>query len=91
MSYGKTPDQIAGFYRETTRRVSELPGVQKVCRQPSAFRGVTRGGFGPGLQFTAEGHTRNPGEEDERAHFRAVGPGYFATLWDPYCCGTRFQ
>ena len=49
------------------------------------------GGFGPGLQFTAEGHTRNPGEEDQRAHFRAVGPGYFATLGIPIVAGRDFN
>jgi putative ABC transport system permease protein len=90
MSYGKTPDQIAGFYRETTRRVSELPGVQNVSVAISVpWRDA--GGFGPGLQFTAEGHTRNPGEEDERAHFRAVGPGFFATLGIPIVAGRDFN
>jgi putative ABC transport system permease protein len=90
MSYGKTPDQIAGFYRETIRRISELPGVQSVAVAISVpWRDA--GGFGPGLQFTAEGHTRNPGEEDQRAHFRAVGPGYFATLGIPIVAGRDFN
>src|ERR1700675_1457339 len=31
MSYGKTPDQIVGFYRETIRRIGELPGVDHVA------------------------------------------------------------
>ena len=33
MSYGKTPEQIAAFYRETVRRISELPPSHK---SPSA-------------------------------------------------------
>lgn len=90
MSYGKTPDQIAGFYRETTRRISELPGVQNVAVSIS-IPWRDGGNFGPGLQFTAEGHVRNPGEEDQRAHFRAVGPGYFATLGIPIVAGRDFN
>jgi hypothetical protein len=31
MSYGKTPDQVTGFYREAIRRIEELPGVDRVA------------------------------------------------------------
>src|SRR5258708_153360 len=31
MSFGKTPDQIVGFYQETMRRIKELPGVDAVA------------------------------------------------------------
>ena len=31
MSYGKTPEQIVNFYKETIRRVTELPGVDRVA------------------------------------------------------------
>ncbi len=31
MSYGKTPEQIIGFYKETLRRISALPGVDGVA------------------------------------------------------------
>jgi putative ABC transport system permease protein len=90
ISYGKTPAQIAGFYRQMVRRVSELPGVQQVALSISMpWRDA--GGFGPGLQFTAEGQVRNPGEEDQRAHFRAVSPGYFATLGIPIVAGRDFN
>jgi predicted permease len=88
MSYGKTPDQIAGFYRETTRRVSELPGVQNVSL--GIHMPWRDAGFGPGLQFSAEGHVQNPGE-DPRAQFRAVSPGYFATLGIPIVAGRDFN
>jgi putative ABC transport system permease protein len=90
MSYGKTPEQIAGFYREMVRRVSELPGVQQVALS-IGMPWRDAGSFGPGLQFTAEGQVRNPGEEDQRAHFRAVGPGYFATLGIPIVAGRDFN
>jgi putative ABC transport system permease protein len=90
MSYGKTPDQIAGFYRETIRRISELPGVDKVGVGISVpWRDA--GGFGPGLQFTTEGYVRGAGEEDQRAQFRAVSPGYFAALGVPIIAGRDFN
>lgn len=53
MSYGKTSEQIINFYREVIRRISELPGVDRVAlgtvvpwRDP---------GIGPGLQFSVRG------------------------------------
>jgi putative ABC transport system permease protein len=90
MSYGKTPEQISGFYRETVRRISELPGVQNVAIGMSIpWRDA--GGFGPGLQFTADGRVRGSGEEDPRAQFRAVSPGYFAALGIPIVAGRDFN
>ena len=38
------------------------------------------GSFGPGFQFTADGHVKDAGEEDPRGRFRAVSPGFFAAL-----------
>ena len=31
MSYGRTPEQISGFYQEVMRRIGELPGVERVA------------------------------------------------------------
>src|SRR2546430_9901693 len=31
MSYGRTPDQIIGFYKEAMRRIAEVPGVERVA------------------------------------------------------------
>jgi predicted permease len=90
MSYGKTPEQIGGFYRETVRRISELPGVDKVAVAMNIpWRDA--GGFGPGLQFNSEGRARSSEEEDPRAQFRAVSPGYFATLGVPIVAGRDFN
>ena len=33
--------------------------------------------FGPGFQFSAEGYAKAGGEEDPRARFRTVSPGFF--------------
>jgi len=90
ISYGKTPDQIAGFYRETIRRVSELPGVDKVA-VGTFVPWRDAGSLGPGLQFTAEGNVRGPGEEDPLAQFRSVSPGFFAALGVPIIAGRDFN
>jgi len=90
MSYGKTPEQIAAFYREAIRRVSTLPGVQQVAVGISApWRDA--GTFGPGFSFTAEGHVSAPGEEDPRGRFRSVSPGFFASLGIPMLAGRDFN
>jgi putative ABC transport system permease protein len=79
MSYGKTADQIVNFYREALRRIKELPGVDGVAEGTSApWRDA--GAFGPGFEFTGEGHVKGGHEEDPLAQFRAVSPGFFAAL-----------
>src|SRR5258707_200282 len=82
ISYGKTPQQVIDFYKESMRRIEELPGVNK-----SAFGIVVpwrdAGSFGPGFQFSADGYVRGPGEEDPRAQFRTISPGFFAALGVP--------
>jgi putative ABC transport system permease protein len=90
ISYGRTPDQITGFYRETIRRISELPGVDKVA-VGAMVPWRDAGNFGPGLQFTAEGYVRGPGEEDPRAYFRSISPGFFAALGVPIIAGRDFN
>ena len=52
MSYGKTPDQIINFYREAIRRISELPGVDRVA-QGTTIPWRDAGSYGPGMQFSA--------------------------------------
>jgi putative ABC transport system permease protein len=90
MSYGKTPNQIAGFYKETMRRIKELPGVDSVAVGANVpWRDA--GDFGFGLEFSADGHVRAPGEEDPRARFRIVSPGFFAALGVPIIAGRDFN
>jgi predicted permease len=89
MSYGKTPEQIAAFYRETVRRISELPSVTQVA-VGTVVPWRDAGAFGPGLQFTAEGHPTIPGE-DPRAQFRSISPGFFAALGVPIIAGRDFD
>src|SRR6266496_1326542 len=90
MSYGKSPQQVVDFYKESIRRVDALPGVNK-----TAFGMVApwrdAGTFGPGLQFSADGHVRPPGEEDPRAQMRVISPGFFAALGVPIVAGRDFN
>ena len=90
MSYGKTPDQIINFYREAIRRIKELPGVDGVAEGTSVpWRDAA--GFGPGFEFTGEGHVKANHEEDPLAQFRAVSPGFFAALGVPIVEGRDFN
>jgi predicted permease len=90
MAYGRTPDQIQAFYREIVRRIQELPGVDRVAIGGSVpWRDAGR--FGPGFQFTADGHVRGPGEEDPRGRMRSVSGGFFAALGIPIIAGRDFN
>src|SRR3977135_1133119 len=90
ISYGKTPQQVADFYKESMRRIDELPGVDK-----TAFGILVpwrdAGTFGPGFQFSADGHVRAPGEEDPRAQLRSISSGFFAALGVPIIAGRDFN
>jgi predicted permease len=90
IAYGRTPDQIVNFYKESMRRIKELPGVDHV-----AFGIVVpwrdAGSFGPGFQFSADGHVSAPGEEDPRAQLRTISPGFFASLGVPILAGRDFD
>jgi predicted permease len=89
MSYGRTPEQVVQFYREVQRRVAQLPGVQSVASANQApWRDA--GNFTFNAQFTVEGRQKENGEEDPRARFRSVSPGYFATLGVPLLAGRDF-
>jgi putative ABC transport system permease protein len=90
VSYGRTPEQTQEFYREVVRQVSELPGVDRVA-VGTAVPWRDAGVFGPGFQFSADGHTRRAGEEDPRAMFRTVSPGFFAALGVPILSGRDFN
>jgi len=89
MSYGKSPQQVVDFYQEAMRRIDALPGVNK-----TAFGMLVPwrdGGFGPGIQFSGDGHVHVPGEEDPRAQMRVISPGFFASLGVPILSGRDFN
>ena len=90
MPYGKTPEQITAFYQEAVRRITALPGVTGVAIGSSVpWRDA--GNFGPGFDFSADGHVKAAGEEDPRGRFRTVSPGFFAALGVPLMAGRDFN
>jgi putative ABC transport system permease protein len=90
MSYGKTPDQVTGFYQETIRRITSLPGVDAVAVGTAVpWRDVRYAGLA--FSFSADGHVRAPGEDDPRALMRVISPGFFATLGVPIIAGRDFN
>jgi putative ABC transport system permease protein len=87
MSYGKSPQQVVDFYKESIRRIDALPGVSR-----TAFGMAVPwrdGGFG--LQFSADGRVHAAGEEDPRAQWRVISPGFFASLGVPIIAGRDFD
>src|SRR5437667_398568 len=88
MKYDKTPQQVVDFYKDSIRHIDELPGVIKTAygmvapwREP--------GIFGPGLQFSADGHVHS--ENDLRSQFRVISPMFFAALGVPILSGRDFN
>ena len=90
MTHGKTPQQVADFYKEAMRRIDALPGVSR-----SAFGDVVpwrdSGPGTGGLQFSADGHVHSTAGEDPRATWRVISPGYFAALGVPIVAGRDFN
>jgi putative ABC transport system permease protein len=88
VSYTRKPEEITSFYKEAIRRISEVPGVEQVAlgtvvpwRDPGFFA----------AQFTAEGYRKANGEEDPRAQFRTVSPGFFSALGVRMIAGRDFN
>jgi predicted permease len=88
VSYERKPDEVARFYKEAIRRISQIPGVDRVAlgtvvpwRDPGFFA----------AQFTAEGYKGANGEEDPRARFRTVSPGFFEALGVRMIAGREFN
>jgi putative ABC transport system permease protein len=90
MSYGRTQEEVRNFYRNVQRRVSALPGVEHVS---SGFSVPWRDGraLNISFMFTVEGAKRENGQDDLRARFRSVSPGFFETLGVPIIEGRDFR
>jgi putative ABC transport system permease protein len=90
MSYGRTPQQVSQFYRDVARNVSALPGVEHVA---TGFSVPWRDGraLDISFMFAVDGAKRENGQEDPRARFRSVSPGFFSTLGMPLLQGRDFR
>jgi putative ABC transport system permease protein len=88
ISYGKTPEQVVEFYKESMRRINALPGVNS-----TAFANVIpwRDGQSFALQFAGDGHPHEAGKDDPRARWRTISPGFFAALGVPIIAGRDFD
>ena len=89
VSYERKPQELATMYEEALRRISQLPGVERVAIG-TIVPWRDAGTFGPGFQFTVEGYAKGNGEEDPRARFRTVSPGFFSALGVPIVAGRDF-
>ena len=87
---GRTTEQIQGFYKEAMRQIAALPGVDRVA-VGTAVPWRDAGIWGSGFEYSADGHAHGPGEEDPRAMFRTVSPGFFAALGVPIIAGRDFN
>ncbi|HET9705478.1 MAG TPA: ADOP family duplicated permease [Vicinamibacterales bacterium] len=89
LNFERPPEQTLPLYREAVRQISQLPGVQQVAigtivpwREAGAFFDA---------QFTVEGYAKANGEDDPRASFRTISPGFFAALGVPIIAGRDFN
>jgi predicted permease len=90
MSYGRTPEQVREFYRDVQRRISTMPGVAHVS---AGFAVPWRDTRAQNISFTfaLEGARRENGQDDPRAKFRSISPGFFETLGVPILEGRDFR
>jgi putative ABC transport system permease protein len=89
VSYSRPPEQVSQFYGEALRRIAQLPGIERVAIG-TIIPWRDAGAFGPGFQFSMEGYAKANGEEDPRARFRTISPGFFASLGVPIIAGRDF-
>ena len=89
MHLGRTPSQIVQYYRETTLRIRESPGVQNVAAGTTVPWRDKGSDFA--LEFSVDGPVPAPGEESPRAAVRIISPGFFATLDLPIIQGRDFN
>jgi predicted permease len=89
VNFERPPEQTLPLYREAIRKIGELPGVEQVAvgtivpwREAGAFFDA---------QFTVEGYAKADGEDDPRASFRTVSPGFFKSLGVPIIAGRDFN
>jgi predicted permease len=90
VSYDRPPEQTAAFYREALRRIGQLPGIERVAIG-TIVPWRDAGAFGPGFQFSVEGYAKSNAEEDPRARFRTISPGFFESLGVPIIAGRDFN
>jgi putative ABC transport system permease protein len=89
LNYERPREQTLPLYKEAIRRISELPGVERVA--VGTLVPWREAGAWFAAQFTVEGYAKADGEEDPRGRFRTVSPGFFAALGVPIIAGRDFN
>jgi predicted permease len=89
LNYERPPDQTLPLYREALRQIGQLPGVEQVA-VGTIVPWREAGAFFDG-QFTVEGYAKADGEDDPRASFRTISPGFFRSLGVPIVAGRDFN
>jgi predicted permease len=89
VNYTRPREQSLPLYREAIRRIGALPGVEQVS-VGTLVPWREAGAFFEAL-FTVEGYAKANGEDDPRARFRTVSPGFFASLGVPIIAGRDFN
>ncbi len=77
-------------YKEATRRIGELPGVQGVSLGTFVPWRDVGGQVFPHFKIGVEGYTPANGEEHPHARLRIVAPHFFAVLGVPLLAGRDF-
>jgi putative ABC transport system permease protein len=89
MSYGKTPQQVVDFYKESMRRIDALPGVSK-----TAFGNVVPWRDRRLRSWSAILRRRTrpcPRRRGSPGAVAAISPGFFAALGVPIIAGRDFN
>lgn len=89
LNFERPPEQTLPLYREALRQIGALPGVEQVAvgtivpwREAGQFFDA---------QFSVEGYAKADGEDDPRASFRTISPGFFRSLGVPIVAGRDFN
>src|SRR4030095_11923384 len=87
--YGRTSQQVVDFYKDLIVRIDALPGVNRTAfGMLVPWRDTA---MGPRLQFSSYPRVSTRGEEDPRANFRIISPGFFAALGVSIVAGRDFN
>jgi predicted permease len=89
VNYERPRAQTLPLYKEAVRRIGALPGVEQVA--VGTIVPWREAGAWFSAQFTVDGYVKADGEDDPRARFRTVSPGFFAALGVPLVAGRDFN
>ena len=81
------PEQVAGFYKRSLDRLSEVPGVESAA----ATSGLPLAGGLGSRYFRIDGRPPQPAGQGFNANINLTTPGYFHTMNIPFIDGRDFD